>query len=76
MFATTKAARLIYTSNSTVAKAMKGLVGSLSVSDDHHATFKVGDTRMLNTSVVRRASAHGRWLSIQTDHSVYCFEAI
>lgn len=76
MFATTKAARLIYTSNSTVAKAMKGLVGSLSASEDHHATFKVGDSLMLNTSVVRRASAHGRWLSIQTDHSVYCFEAI
>lgn len=75
MFATSKV-RLVYTSNSTIAKTMKGLVGMLTVFEDERATFKVGESRVLNTSKVNHVSVHGRWLSVRTDNSTYCFEAV
>ena len=55
---------------------MKGLVGMLTVFEDERATFKVGESRVLNTSKVNHVSVHGRWLSVRTDNSTYCFEAV
>lgn len=75
MFATAKA-RLVYTNNPTVSKIMKNLTGILTVCEGTRATFVVDETRALNTSYVYKIDVHGRWLSVQTNHSVYCFEAV
>lgn len=77
MFAKCKA-KLIYASNREIEKNLKGYEGSLVANENERATFVVNgsETSYIHTSPVKKVTVFGRFVKINTEHSMYCFRAV